>query len=180
MTHGLAPTARFAELLEATRATADHLETRDTYDQSDPTFQHWLRTGEVPADSDGEYWRPWLSRVREATARGVRIRRLRVVSEPVSDYIRFEHTCAAMNVSAGEDVRWLPRRRASALLLPGNDGWIFDGRIARFHLFDGDGRAVENLDCDDPVIATRAAAAFESAWTRAIPHGEYDPDRPLD
>lgn len=175
---GLTPQPGFAELLDATRATADHLEMRDAYDQSDPAFRHWLRAGEIPTDPDGEYWRPWLSRVREATARGVRIRRLRVVSEPLSDYIRFEHVCAAMNVKAGEEVRWLPRRLASALLLPGNDGWIFDGRAVRVHLFDGDGRPVENIDCTDPVTATRAAAAFEAAWAHGIPHDRYDPDRP--
>jgi hypothetical protein len=32
-----------------------------------------------------------------------------------------------MNAAAGEDVRWLPRRRASDLALPGTDFWVLDG-----------------------------------------------------
>lgn len=175
MTNGLAPTSQFVEQLAATRATADHLEMRDGYDEDDSVFQEWLRTGRIPTDPGGDYWRPWLSLVRETVARGVRIRRLRVVSEPLSAYIRFEHACAAMNVCAGEDVRWLPRRLTHHLLLPGNDGWIFDRQTARFHLFDGDGRAVQNVDYTDPVATIRAAAAFEAAWAHGIPHNEYDP-----
>lgn len=34
---------------------------------------------------------------------------------------------AGHNVKAGEEVRWLPRRQASDLALPGNDFWLFDG-----------------------------------------------------
>lgn len=174
----LTPPPGFTDLLARVRVSADHLEMRDGYDEDDPVLQEWLRTGRTPTDPGGDYWRPWLTLVREVVARGVRIRRLRVVSEPLSPYIRFEHTCAAMNVAAGEELRWLPRRLANDLLLPANDGWIFDGRSTRFHLFDGDGRPVENVDCDDPVTATRAAAAFEAAWARGIPHREYDPDFP--
>ncbi|WP_438948653.1 DUF6879 family protein [Streptomyces atratus] len=57
----------------------------------------------------------------EKAARGVRVLRARVVSEPVTEYIRFEHAITDANLRAGEEVRWLPRRRASTLALPGND-----------------------------------------------------------
>jgi hypothetical protein len=65
------------------------------------------------------------------------------VSEPVTDYIRYEHAGAVVNVSAGEQVRWLPRRRAVELLLPGADLWIFGGTQVLFNHFTGtgDGRA---------------------------------------
>jgi len=112
--------------------------------------------------------------VREHTARGVRFRRARVVSEPVSAYIRFEHEATAgLNVAAGEEVRWLPRRLASDLLLPGNDFWLFDDRLIRFHHFDGDGRIVEDELCDDPAVIAQVAIAFESVWERAVPHADY-------
>ena len=58
--------------------------------------------------------------VSEAVARGVEFCRARVVSEPVSDCIRYEHSCTFQNIAAGEAVRWLPRRLASDLLLPGH------------------------------------------------------------
>jgi hypothetical protein len=52
---------------------------------------------------------------------GVAICRARIVSEPISEYIQFEHGITFANVVAGEDIRWLPRRQASRLLMPGSD-----------------------------------------------------------
>jgi hypothetical protein len=113
-----------------------------------------------------------------ATSRwsGSRFRRARVVSEPLAPYIRFEHhMTGATNVAAGEDVRWLPRRFASDLRLPGNDFWLFDDRLIRFHLFSGEGEIVEDELCTDPAVIRMCAAAFESVWERAIPHAAYRP-----
>ena len=67
------------------------------------------------------------------------MRRARIVSEPVSEYIRFEHDVTYTNVAAGEEVRWLPRRLASDIALPGNDFWLFDERLAVFNHFAGAG-----------------------------------------
>jgi hypothetical protein len=143
---------------------------RDSYTPEDPQFRKW-KSGiprPVPAVP------AWYDLVREHAARGVRFRRARVVSEPVSDYIRFEHEATAgLNVAAGEDVRWLPRRRASDLLLPGNDFWLFDDRLIRFHHFDGDGRIVEDELSSDPALISRVMTAFEAVWERAVPHADY-------
>ena len=85
-----------------------------------------------------------------------------------------EHEATAgLNVAAGEDVRWLPRRRASDLCLPGNDFWLFDNRLIRFHHFDGDGRVVEDELCDDPAVIRLCSEAFEEVWERAVPHAGY-------
>jgi hypothetical protein len=77
--------------------------------------------------------------VTSAVARGVAVRRARIVSEPVSDNIRYEHASTVVDVQAGEQVRWLPCRRASDLALPGNDSWLFDDHIVRWGYFSGDG-----------------------------------------
>ncbi len=77
--------------------------------------------------------------------------------------------------AAGEQVRWLSRRRASDLCLPGNDFWIFDKRLIRFSHFAGNGDFLEDELCDDPAVVKMCAAAFEAVWDRAIPHAEYRP-----
>ena len=79
--------------------------------------------------------------VRAAAARGVRIRWVRVVSEPLPEYLRWEHARTGVNVSAGEDVRWLPRTKAADLLLPGADCWVFDHRVVRWNFQRGAGTA---------------------------------------
>jgi hypothetical protein len=106
----------------------------------------------------------------------VSFRRARVISEPLSDYIRFEYELTAtVNIAAGEQVRWLPRRRASDLCLPGNDFWIFDNRLIRFSHFAGNGEFLEDELCDDPAVAKLCTTAFEAVWDRAIPHADYRP-----
>ncbi|MFE7189269.1 DUF6879 family protein [Kitasatospora sp. NPDC057541] len=62
---------------------------------------------------------------------------------------------------------------ASDLLLPGNDFWLFDGKIVQFNIFDGDGRWVHTDQSDDPAVARNCAAAFDAVWERAVPHEAF-------
>ncbi|MEU3227154.1 DUF6879 family protein [Streptomyces sp. NPDC006976] len=171
------PNVSFDDLLAGARESAVHLEMRDAYGVGDEAadFERWRRTGARDVDPESAYWAPWVSRVREATVRGVVVRRARIVSEPVSKYIRYEHAGTAVNVHAGEVVRWLPRRQASDLLLPGNDLWIFDGQTLLFNHFTGTGDwADPGLElCTEPSIAKQAVAAFDAVWERAVPHDQY-------
>ncbi|RMB86409.1 DUF6879 family protein [Streptomyces shenzhenensis] len=165
----------FAELLAGCRSSAVHLEMRDVYGvaEEDADFAAWCDGREYNHDDRASWWNGFHDAVADAVGRGVVMRRARVVSEPVSEYIRYEHSCTPQNIAAGEDVRWLPRRLVSDLLLPGNDLWIFDDRLIRFSLFAGDGRFVEDVMEDDPDVVKRHSDAFEAVWSRAIPHKDY-------
>ena len=162
----------FSELIAATASSAVHMEMRDAYTPDDQRFLDWLAGKPIPRPANPR----WSELVWAHTARGVRFRRVRVVSEPLADYIRFEHAITSeVNVSAGEDVRWVPRRRASDLCLPGNDFWLFDDRLIRFSYFSGDGDILGDEMVSDPAVARTCAAAFEAAWGRGIPHADYRP-----
>lgn len=165
----------FAELLADCRHSAVHLETRDVYGvaEEDADFAAWRAGRRYDLTDRSSWWNSFHDAVADAVSRGVRMRRARVVSEPVSEYIRYEHSCTPQNLAAGEDVRWLPRRLASDLLLPGNDLWIFDGRLIRFSLFAGDGRFVADVMEDDADVVKRHTEAFDAVWERAIPHEQY-------
>jgi hypothetical protein len=160
----------FSELIAATTRSADHLELRDFYDPDTPQYKEWLAGTPRPIPAVPE----WFDFVREHTARGVRFRRARIVSEPVSDYIRFEHEATGgMNVAAGEEVRWLSRTLARGLSVPVNDYWVFDGRLVRFGYFAGDGRYLDDELTDDPETVRVCSQAFERAWEIAVPHTDY-------
>jgi len=165
----------FAELLDGARRTAVHLETRDAYGVADEAddFARWKSTGERDIDPGSPYWAPWVDLVRRTVARGVAVRRARIVSEPVSDYIRFEHAGTPVNLAAGEQVRWLARRRASDIALPGNDFWLIDGRLIRWNHFTGDGASGGGEVSEDPAAAKLCADAFEAVWERATSHEDY-------
>ncbi|MFE7382573.1 DUF6879 family protein [Streptomyces zhihengii] len=165
----------FSDLIRSARESAVHLETRDVYSMENEAegLAAWREGHRLNPDDRESWWRPWLDLVQEVTAKGVAVQRARVVSEPVSEYTAFEHSGTFTNIAAGEQVRWLPRRHASGLLLPGNDFWLFDGRLVQFNVFDGNGRWVHTDQTEDPAVASQCARAFEAVWERAIPHEKY-------
>ncbi|GGR03267.1 DUF6879 family protein [Streptomyces netropsis] len=165
----------FSDLIRSVRESAVHLEMRDAYGVENEIegFAAWKKGRRLNPDDRSSWWRPWLDLVQEVTAKGVVIRRARIVSEPVSDYIAFEHSGTFTNVVAGEQIRWLPRRMTSDLALPGNDFWLFDGRLVQFNIFDGAGRWVYTDQTEDPAVAAHCASAFDAVWERGIPHEKY-------
>ncbi|MEV4947503.1 DUF6879 family protein [Streptomyces sp. NPDC053755] len=162
----------FAELLGRCERSAVHLEMRDSYAPTD-RFEAWKRGERIDWDDRASWWHPYDQLITDTVARGVSIRRARIVSEPVTEYIRWEHYVTQANVTAGEDVRWLPRRRATDIALPGNDFWLFDGELLRVHHFSGDGAVVEDEITDDTATVKLCASAFEAVWDRAVPHHLY-------
>ncbi|MGV9248724.1 DUF6879 family protein [Streptomyces sp. NPDC003710] len=165
----------FDELLDGAHRSAVHLEMRDAYGVASEAhdFTHWQRTDQRDTDPHSPYWAPWVALIRRTVARGVTVRRARIVSEPVSDYIRYEHAGTVVNLGAGEQVRWLPRRRASGIALPGNDFWLIDDRLIRWNHFTGDGASAGGEISKDPAAAKLCADAFEAVWALAIPHENY-------
>ena len=163
----------FADLLAGTRRSVIRLEMRGSCDPAVKGSAGWRAAGGTGAFERGDH----LGVVRAAVARGVRIRRVRLVSEPLSDYLRWERACTDVNISAGEDIRWLPRTKAAGLLLPGADCWVSGHRVVRWNFQRGDGTSPRHCTfSSDPRTIRDIVAAFEMAWDRATPHGEYKAD----
>lgn len=140
-------------------------------------YATWLAGGPPnPAISAG-----WVAWVRAQRARKATVRRLRTLTGPPSDYVRFEaEVFYTVNAAAGEEIRILDlteRPAPEALLL--DEYWMLDSdRVAFMHyLPDGrfshaetvEGRAARRwVRARD--IAWGAAEPFESWWAR---HPEY-------
>lgn len=160
-------------LFREAKSTAWHMELRDSYTPYDPDWLDWQAGQRF---DPAERWAGWSDLVRATVNSKVSVRRIRIVSEPVTDYIRFEYdVTAAHNVAAGEEVRWLPRAKAAGLLVPVSDFWVFDGRVVLWNHFAGDGSWVGEEQADDPALAKSCAASFVAAWKRAVPHADYRP-----
>ncbi|CAM5520069.1 Amino acid transporter OS=Streptomyces fumanus OX=67302 GN=GCM10018772_14380 PE=4 SV=1 [Streptomyces fumanus] len=86
----------------------------------------------------------------------------------------FRSAGAAFERGRWHQGRWLPRRRASGIALPGNDFWLIDNRLVRWNHFTGDGASAPGEISDDPAAARLCATAFEAVWKRAVPHDEYE------
>ncbi|MFI9326403.1 DUF6879 family protein [Kitasatospora sp. NPDC052868] len=164
------------DLLLNSKHSAVHLELRDGYMTDDPLYIRWLDGQRDDPTDRAAWWGPWLQLMADITAKGVDVRRARIISEPVSEYIRFEHDITFRNVAAGEQVRWLPRRQATDLALPGNDFWLIDGGLVMVHHFSGGGDFMDDEVTTDPAVVRLCASAFEATWDRAIPHEDYRPN----
>ncbi|MCD0448161.1 hypothetical protein LO762_02960 [Actinocorallia sp. API 0066] len=124
-------------LFPAYRREALHLEMRDSYG-TETELPHLARWAAGEPD-DLAWLDPWCAMVREGRAAGKTLRRARVVSEPLSTYQRWAFDVAQPMADAGEDIRWIPRRRVSTALFPGNDFWLFDDELVVFLVFAGEG-----------------------------------------
>ncbi|WP_371782092.1 DUF6879 family protein [Streptosporangium subroseum] len=146
---------------------------RDGYMLDDPDFHAWQAGHRLNPGDRSSWWRPWLQNIVNAVARGTDVRRARIVSEPVSDYIRYEYAVTFPNVLAGEQVRWLPRRQSTDLVLPGNDFWLFDQETLLINHFSGNGDWLDVEQVTEPAVIKLCGEAFEAVWHRAIPHDDY-------
>jgi hypothetical protein len=165
------------KLLTSFKREALHLEMRDVYAIEDEgeRLARFLERGYRDHDAEVEERQSWMTLVQDATSAGKVFKRVRVISEPVTDYIRYEWAGTGANIDAGEQIKWLPRRMTSTIALPGNDFWLFDDSIVVFTIFTGKGDVVERQLTTDPAAVQLCRSAFEATWKIAIPHSEYRP-----
>jgi hypothetical protein len=143
------------------------LELRDHYEIDRELFDAW-KSGDEETVATTVTGTREDSRKREA--RGFGYRRVRVVSEPLSEYQRMAIEIA----NPSEQLRWLPRPQASALALPVNDCLIRNDLVI-FILLDGENQQAGCQLSTDPGVIRFCNEAFERAWDRAIPNGDYQP-----
>jgi hypothetical protein len=158
-----------AALTSACRNTLK-LELRDNYAVDDEDLKAW-RSGQYETLTAS--YQVWADEVASRMELGKTVRRVRIVSEPLSEYQQMSVRFSGFAVDAGEDLRWLPRRLTSTLLLPGNDFFVLDGEKVIFNVLDGaDDRAEQQLYVDAETVKA-CRDAFEAAWSLAIPHHDF-------
>ncbi|MEU5241261.1 DUF6879 family protein [Streptomyces lydicus] len=163
------------QLFEHFAHDAFHLELRDDYSvpAEDGPYEEWLR-GVV----DVSFMAPWTQLMKRVTDSGRTVRRVRVVSEPHSSYIRWEHATAHVNEEAGESIRWLPRHKLpEGLVFPvaGNDWWLFDDELLAVGHFDDTGRVLGSEMIDDPATVAECVRVRDLLWASAVQHSAYKP-----
>lgn len=168
------------ELFDDFRKDAFHLELRDSYGVAGEAtrFGRWLAGERQSYEEVAAWFSDWTDKVRAAIQEGKTIRRVRVVTEPISDYIAFEWYDTPHNVGAGEDIRWLPRHRLpDGLVFPvgGNDFWLLDDAQVVVNHFHDDGRSRGKELITDPATVAECVRVRDLLWELAIPHAEYEP-----
>lgn len=150
---------------------AFHLEQQDSYNVAaeDEPFGRWLR-----GEPDDYAWhQDWLNFLRQATAYGVQVQRVRLASVPHSDYIRWGIDVSPINIEAGEDIRYLPRHLTKDIELPGEDYWLLDDDILVLSVFSPDGRTGGFATEPSPELLRQCLAVRDQVWDRAIRFARY-------
>jgi hypothetical protein len=115
----------------------------------------------------------WLDMLREATTKGRRFARVRLVSLPLTDYSRFGVWCAQFTNGAGEDIRYLVRGLAEVAGLPDHDYWLFDSRLlVRMH-FDDTNAFLGGEIIEDVTEVVKHNYWRDAAWHHAVRRDDF-------
>lgn len=161
---------KFEDLVRGSKR-AFHLEQKDTYNVAaeDEPFGRWQR-----GEPDDYAWhRDWLGLLREVTALGVQVQRVRLVSVPHTEYTRWGLDIARLNAEAGEDMRYLSRGLANDVDFPEEDYWLLDDDKLVLSVFSADGRTGGFAWETSPQLLRQCLAVRDQIWDRAIPYADY-------
>lgn len=159
---------------DAFHRSAWRLETHPVYTMpfERETFARFL-AGEKPTN---DHAMEWVEDIRRYRATGRTIGRVRLVAQPLSDYIRYEFDWwYQFSVAAGEDIRILDLTDRANPGLPDEDFWMMDETHIVQMIYRPDGTQVGRELIEDPDIE-----AFinyrDVALNLAVPFRQYWPD----
>lgn len=137
------------------------LETLSYYStESDADDFHRYMRGEPAPTADAK--NPWLDRVRADVTAGRDWRRMRALSEPLSDYLRYECEWGYVPLAeAGEEIRIT--RLTDALAKMG-DFFVLDGEHVVRSRYDDSGRFLHAEVIPDPADAALYIAISQMLW----------------
>ncbi|SMD24219.1 DUF6879 family protein [Lentzea albidocapillata] len=138
----------------------------------EPEEQEALRQFLAGDEPDLSFMRGWWATVETNVKAGKRYGRIRVLTEPLTDYLRFELSFTQHNIDAGEDIRVMTLDRARELDLPEQDFWLLDDELAAVMHFDENGFRYADA-VTSPQDVERFREIRDRAWKDAVPFREY-------
>jgi hypothetical protein len=117
----------------------------------------------------------WVDMVRQGAADGKEFQRVHVVTEPLSDYVRFECAWAYRhNVVGGEDVRIIAVKQGEwPEGVPRHDYWLFDPTQLVVMRYGEDGSFVSVEAVDDEAGIVQANEWRDRAVERSTAFSDY-------
>src|SRR5262249_19564591 len=103
---------------------------------------------------DGSWFADWPEWIVQQRAAGRDVGRVRVLTDPLTDYLRFELSITPVAVQAGENIRLLRPGRFAELGVPREDFWLFDDTTVALLHFGDDGVAGAEIITEVPRVAS--------------------------
>jgi hypothetical protein len=154
-------------LFDTFERSAWRLECQGAYDEPEERepIQRFL-AGEPQDLAWFEDWPIWIREQRQA---GRAVGRARMLTEPLTDYLRFELSITPPAVAAGEDIRLIDQLVFDELDIPREDFWIFDDLTVALLRFGDNGMAGAEIITDRDRVASFRDRQ-RRAWDAAVPY----------
>ncbi|MER6974766.1 DUF6879 family protein [Nocardioides sp. NPDC000445] len=171
------PDPSWADSFQTLSESWFRLETLQVYDieSERDEYEEFLRTGQLAPHRKKE-WRALITRHANA---GRSLRRVHIIEEPLTDYIRYEIAAYVGNHAAGEDIRLIPVARGQ---WPGGlpretDFWLLDdglpGGTAWGMDYDEGGGFHGAEQVQDPATIETYRRWRDTALAIAVPLNDY-------
>lgn len=159
----------FVELVTSFKRSAWRWECQGTYyeqDEAEP-FRLWKE-----GRPDNSFMDEWFAITSRWRSEGKIWERVRMVTDPPTEYLQWMFEIADLAVDAGDNIRWLGEADARRLGAPTYDYYLLDDDVFVILEFGEGGVAgAEVVDNDEAVDGARQWR--EIAWASATPHAEY-------
>jgi hypothetical protein len=167
----LRSSADFERLFETFQTSAWRLECQGVYNE--PEEAEPLRRFFAGEPDDLSWYADWTDWVRDVRTSGRTIGRAHTLTNPLSDYLRFElDRPTPPAIAAGEDIRVIKPEDFEALALPNTDFWIFDDSTVGVLHFDDTGvGGVETIT--DASKVTEFIQRKRRALAVSVPYREW-------
>lgn len=165
----MTPGDQLRELLHSFTASSWRWECQGEYAVDAAAMQRW-REGRQRDEMER---RPWLDYIRTLVAEGKRFERVRLLTEPLTEYLRWLLAVTYTNADAGEDIRWIGESDARELDAPGYDFYLFDDSRVAIMKFGPDKVRTGVEVIDDPAVVQEHRAFRDRVWPRAVSHADY-------
>lgn len=152
---------------------AFRLEVLDSYSvpDHDPEFRAYLSGKPLPPDRDAG----WFDLVRSARAGGRFFRRIHIIPEILTDYLRYEIEWGyCYTAEAGEEICLLTwREDVLSMKEVLSDFWLFDDNQLVFMRYDDNGKLVARELLEEEEVVRQYVDIMKRLWKVATPLQMY-------
>jgi len=135
------------------------------------------KKGELDLGGDKE-WRKWMELLKSAQAKKILVQRVRVVPNPVPDYIKFEiDSWQKYSVKNGETFFFLDAKDYQEIITScgfnSKDFWLFDDQNLLIFNYDKSGQFTGEIPIADGGMARRYAELKSKFLKKALPMDQF-------
>lgn len=163
------PVDQLSALFASVTRSVWRWECQGHYEVDEAELARW-RAG-LPSELDTETI-AWHDYIRGLRRRAIPFQRVRMITEPATEYLIWLMTTTDANIDAGEDIRWVHESVARDLGLPEYDYYLVDDERVAIMRFDAEYTLVDVKVTTQPDVVAQHRRWRDLVWHHAVQHRE--------